>query len=497
MRKEFPRTTPESVGVPSSCVEKLLDRLEEGFTEPHGLMLMRSGKVFAEGWWAPYAAGIRHGLQSHTKTYASTAVGIACTEGILKLSDRVIDLFPEFAPEDPSENLKKLTVRDVLCMGCGMDSMPSATADWIRDFLSIPVAHTPGSVFMYNSVGSTLLASIVKKVSGLGLHDYLKPRLFDKLGIDDKNLRWAYMPDGIEVGGGGLWATTEDNLRLLKLYADGGLWEGERILDAEFVRLASTDQNNNAPKDQPDAPILDSTAGYGFQMWMCKHKGAYRADGAYGQFTIVVPERDMILAITEYALGQDTSKTLDSFWEFLDSLPDPAVESLPEDEKASAHLARRLACLALPAPKYAPYSPVQEKIDGKTFRITDGYFAVNDNSTYVRIAGEVPAPAVSTLSFRFGTGRLYIDAADAEGKKTVAVALDGSRCENDLGGMPSIALCSGAWISPDTMELTMRMIENPGPRVVNFHFEDGGLRIETPAPVFRFPIPDVHARMEE
>ena len=114
MRKEFPRTTPEAVGIPSASIEWLLDRLEEGWTEPHGLMIMRHGKVCAEGWWAPYATGIRHGLQSHTKTYAATAVGIAYTEGLLKLTDRIVDIFPDEIPENPSENLKKLTLREVL-----------------------------------------------------------------------------------------------------------------------------------------------------------------------------------------------------------------------------------------------------------------------------------------------------------------------------------------------------------------------------------------------
>ena len=126
MRKEFERVTPESVGIPSWAVERLLDKLESGFTEPHGLMIMRHGKVCAEGWWTPYAPGLRHGLQSLSKTYSATAVGIAYTEGLLKLEDRLIDIFPEESPADPSENLKNLTVRDVLCMGCGMEEMPPA-----------------------------------------------------------------------------------------------------------------------------------------------------------------------------------------------------------------------------------------------------------------------------------------------------------------------------------------------------------------------------------
>lgn len=175
MRKEFERVTPESVGIPSWAVERLLDKLESGFTEPHGLMIMRHGKVCAEGWWTPYAPGLRHGLQSLSKTYSATAVGIAYTEGLLKLEDRLIDIFPEESPADPSENLKNLTVRDVLCMGCGMEEMPAPSKEWIRDFLATPVVHKPGSTYMYNSVGSTMLCAIVRKLTGMSVHDYLTP----------------------------------------------------------------------------------------------------------------------------------------------------------------------------------------------------------------------------------------------------------------------------------------------------------------------------------
>ena len=173
VRKEFPRCTPESVGISSAAISRFLDRLESGFTEMHGLMIMRRGRVCAEGWWAPYAPGLRHGLQSHTKTYAATAVGIAVTEGKVSLDERVIDIFPEFAPENPSENLKKLTVHNVLSMGCGMEEMPRPTENWIRDFLATPVVHEPGTAYMYNSTGSTLLAAIVKKKTGEDMMEYL------------------------------------------------------------------------------------------------------------------------------------------------------------------------------------------------------------------------------------------------------------------------------------------------------------------------------------
>ncbi len=300
-RVEFERVYPSAVGISAAAIESFLDELESGFTEPHGLMILRHGKVCAEGWWSPYAPGIRHGLQSLSKTYAATAVGIACTEGILRLDERVVDLFPEHAPAAPSELLQKLTVKDVLCMGTGMETMPRPGENWIADFLATPVLHEPGSAFFYNSTGSTLLAAMVRARSGETLQEYLKKRLFDKIGIDAENLLWTTMPDGTEVGGGGLFATTEDNLRLMKLYLDGGVHHGERILSSEYVSLATSKRIDTASEAIGNPPALDNFVGYGFQIWMCRHPGCYRADGAFGQYSIVHPKLDLIVSINETA----------------------------------------------------------------------------------------------------------------------------------------------------------------------------------------------------
>ena len=483
MRKEFPRTTPEAVGIPSASIEWLLDRLEEGWTEPHGLMIMRHGKVCAEGWWAPYATGIRHGLQSHTKTYAATAVGIAYTEGLLKLTDRIVDIFPDEIPENPSENLKKLTVRDVLCMGCGMDTMPRPSKDWIREFLATPVNHVPGTTFMYNSTGSTFLGAIVRKLTGLGLHDYLKPRLFDKIGIDAENLRWITMPDGMEVGGGGLFATTEDNLRLMKLYADGGVWEGERILAEDYVKLATSKQNDSATERAVNPPAEDNFVGYGFQIWMCRPKGVYRADGAMGQFTIVFPERDMLLAITENASGSTGGamphKALDTIWKWMDALPGPETEILPEDPEASAHLARRMQMLALPAPRRSPESPLQEKINGSTYAVTDGYFALADAGMVRFMSGEDRPGGAKALSLTFAENACTLTCLVDGKPQSLTAAMDGTRLRNELPGMPSIALCSGCWEADNVFRLRLRMVETCNETSITFTFSGDQAQVET------------------
>ena len=476
-RKEFMRVTPESVGIDSGDIEWLLDQLESGFTEPHGLMIMRHGKICAEGWWNPYAPGIRHGLQSHSKTYAATAIGIAYTEGIVKLDERIIDIFPEYAPEQPSENLKRLTVHDVLCMGCGMDEMPMATEHWIRDFLHTPVNHTPGTTYMYNSVGSSILSAIIVKKTGMSMHEYLKPRLYDKIGIFSYNHRWMKMPDGCEVGGGGLFATTEDNLRLMKLYADGGVWEGERILDDEYVKRATTLQNESATEAKNNPLAKDNFVGYGYQIWMCRPKGVYRADGAMGQFTIVVPDKDMIIAITENASGAHWAQTtLDVMWEFLERIENhPAKE---ENTEKSECLKNRMGRLALPNPKCAPYSPIAANIEGRQWRVIDGDFYMEDVGVAQHMSGcELPQP-IDVFCFHFTSDEIVMDWENREEKARLVIATDGSRRHNTLPGrLISQVLLSGAWISENKLEVKARYIETCKEETLLFTFEEKKLKI--------------------
>ena len=476
-RKEFMRVTPESVGIDSGDIEWLLDRLESGFTEPHGLMIMRHGKICAEGWWNPYAPGIRHGLQSHSKTYAATAIGIAYTEGIVKLDERIIDIFPEYAPEQPSENLKRLTVHDVLCMGCGMDEMPMATEHWIRDFLHTPVNHTPGTTYMYNSVGSSILSAIIVKKTGMSMHEYLKPRLYDKIGIFSDNHRWMKMPDGCEVGGGGLFATTEDNLRLMKLYADGGVWEGERILDDEYVKRATTLQNESATEAKNNPLAKDNFVGYGYQIWMCRPNGVYRADGAMGQFTIVVPDKDMIIAITENASGAHWAQTtLDVMWEFLERIEKHPAKA--ENTEMSECLKKRMGRLALPNPKYAPYSPIAANIEGRQWKVIDGDFYMEDVGVAQHMSGcEMPQP-IDVFCFHFTSDEIVMDWENREEKERLVIATDGSRRHNTLPGrLISQVLLSGAWISENKLEVKARYIETCKEETLLFTFEEKKLKI--------------------
>lgn len=483
MRKEFERVTPESVQLKSEDIMWLLDQLESGFTEPHGLIIMRHGKVCAEGWWSPYAKNLRHGQQSHSKTYAATAVGIAYTEGLLELDERIIDIFPEYAPENPSDNLKKMTIHHVLCMGTGMVEEPEITEDWIKNFLHMPVVNVPGTTYMYNNTSSSLLGAIVRKKTGLGLVDFLKPRLFDKIGINCDNHKWMTMPDGLEAGGGGLLATTEDNLRLMKLYADGGVWDGERILADDYVKKATSFQNASASEAIGNPPAKDNFVGYGYQIWMCRPKGVYRADGAMGQFTIVIPDMDMIIAITENAAGGHwAQKTLDVMWEYLAKIRRHDSIEMAENEPVSTILKRRMNMLAIPNEKASARIELERKINGRKYVINNADLSDNNDGLVMTeyagarmLVGYPVPPAVEEFDFEFKTDECIFNYKTSQEQRTLHIAMDGTRRFNLFEGLVySQALMNAFWENENELHVITRWVEGCSrqERVFKFVGED-------------------------
>jgi CubicO group peptidase (beta-lactamase class C family) len=472
-KQPFERATPESVGLASPAIERFLDTLEASGAELHGLMIIRHGKVAVDGWWAPYAPGIRHGCQSLTKTYAATAVGLAYDEGLLRLEDRVVDIFPEYVPPDPSEHLLQMTVRDVLRMGTGMIAMPHlGDPEWIRGFFATPVVHAPGTAFYYNSAGSSLLGAIVRKLTGQGLIDYLTPRLFDMIGIDATNLKWLTHADGLENGGGGLFATTEDNARLMLLYLQQGVWDGKQVLSREWIRQATSCQIDS----REDLGIPDCKLGYGFQLWMCKPAGVYRADGAFGQYAIVFPDLDMVVAINETAaLGVGAQRTLDIVWDVLL----PAVgEPLPEDTAACGALRERLSRLALPRPRRNPTSPLLEEGTAWVFRLQENTARIDPGMYTLFTERDIRGIETLGLAFVRQTCRLSWRIAGVDYQ--LLLGLDGMPRLNDYvtaTGIPEMVLASGAWSADDVFEADVRFIETCFRKTITIAFEHDQIQI--------------------
>lgn len=366
--ERLPRSSPRAEGVAAGGIAGFLDAIAGRGIELHSVMVLRHGRVIAEGWWQPYTAQRPHMLYSLSKSFTSTAVGLLVHEGQLSLEAPVISFFPDDLPAVVSSHLGAMRVRHLLTMGTGHDQdatarMRTSTAgSWVKGFLHLSVEHAPGSKFVYNSAATYMLSAIVQRVTGLTLLDYLTPRLLEPLGI--RGATWESSPEGIHTGGWGLSLRTEDIAAFGQLYVQRGMWHGQRCLPEAWVDAATSlqigqgvevgdgmgdgaaDGNANGPRRGPapdggNGNPSDWAQGYGYQFWRCRH-GAYRGDGMYGQFCIVLPAQQAVVAITGGT--DDLQGVLDAVWDHL--LPAMAGEGARTSERDEA-LRARLAMLTL------------------------------------------------------------------------------------------------------------------------------------------------------
>lgn len=333
-KQSFPRCAPEEIGVSSRQVMDCIRALEHDQTTMNGFVAARHGKVFAECWWSPYEPELVHCNHSLGKSYTATAVGIAIREGKLSLDTRLCDLFSAEIAErgiELSDKTRRITVRHALTMTNGMAHHPAMSGDWIGNYFRTPMAYEPGTRFAYNSSGTCLLGAAVLQATGQNMKDYLTDRLFRKIGIDPESFVWLKFPNQIDAQPG-TFAKTEDNLRLAQLYLNGGSWNGEQILDPDFVKSALSVQIENpyAPEEK------DGRCGYGYLLWACSIPGVFRFDGGQGQFGLIWPEKDLVVALHEGAITPTgPQKTLDTLYEtLLLQLVDEPLSAVPEDYAA-------------------------------------------------------------------------------------------------------------------------------------------------------------------
>ena len=321
---ELTRITLSQAGIKAGTLQRFLEEEYRSGVEVHSFMLIWGGKVAAEGWAAPYGREKRHPVFSFSKTLTAAAVGFAVQEGLLSLDEKLTDLFPEYCPPAPSENLKKADIRSLLTMSCGhrseltMSEVSRFGGNWIAAFLAHPFDYEPGTVFQYNTWGSDLLSAAIQKKTGMTLTQYLTDRLQAPLGMNPLICSGRHLGDSftskVEGGGWGMHLTTEDMGRFIWFLRQNGQWEGRQLLDADWVRQMTDRQIET---DNPVYRPFDSNwkKGYGWQRWMCDPEGIVRADGAFGQFGIIMPKEDADLVLTAATLN--TEADLNCVWDIL------------------------------------------------------------------------------------------------------------------------------------------------------------------------------------
>ena len=487
---EFQKVTPESVGVPSQAVLDLIDRLAYYGIDMHCLMLLRHGKVYAQGFWKPYNPQTPHIMFSFSKSLTSTAIGFAVQEGKLSLDDTLCDIFPDLVPENPSENLKKCCVRHLLMMGCGHAQeidWTNSPKDWISLFLKNDFVYEPGTHFLYNTAGTNLLSAILTRKTGQTLTQFLKPRLFEPLGMGEVHCH--ALADGTEMGGAGMYLTLDAMARFVQFVANRGSWEGKQLLRESWFDLATSQQIAN-PEPGFWAGDPDWHAGYGFQFWMCDQPGVFRGDGAFGQYGLVLTHQDAVVVIQSASMR--LQKVLNAVWETL--LPAFADGPLPEDSHSCHRLEKALARLEVPpmlgmrnpggesslnGAVYLPDQPIPELVD---FVAGAGHFVPQGGQ-------------LEKLEFRFNGEEGTMILHQTRGIQELDLGLSGHFAVTQVDGVPFG--CNGRWRAHNKLELELRNTRMAtGLRVILEFYKDkltvtsdltvpelGGLAGSAPVPV--------------
>ena len=394
-------------------------------------------------------------MYSVTKSFVSSAIGLVIADGLLTVEDRVVDIFPDLAPYPIDEHLAGLRVKHLLTMSAEHAPSPGARrSPTVAAFLAEKLSLPPGSRYEYSSFCSYVLAAIVQRLTGEGLDSYLRPRLFEPLGIVARP--WLASEEGVNNGGWGLHLTTREMARLGQLYLQQGLWQGNRILPRAWV----TEATGKRVESWGNAGAPDWTVGYGYQFWQGQH-GSYRADGLLGQFCLVLPRLDALIAVTAGTL--ETQRVLDLAWERL--LPALEADSVPADDT-----------LAFPAtPMGAESSPGAVELSDVTFVLSEP-FALPTRF----YGGEVPIVSATVI---LADGAVVLALSDRNATYRLPIGLNawaGGRSPVSTGyAEPYKGLAR--WEAPDRLAVELVFTEGGFRMTFTFGLDPVQLRLKTPA----------------
>lgn len=476
----FKRVKPESVDIRAEGIVSFLDAVKKNGLELHSMMVIRHGKCAAAAWFDPYKPETLHPIYSFSKSLTATAIGFAWQEGILSLDEKVIDIFPEHSPQDPSDYLKEMTLHHLLCMSCGHEiGIDFEKPDWISDFLHHPVLHKPGTYYRYNTAGTNMLSAVITKKTGLSLLEYLQPRLLEPLGID--KITCHRLKDSMHTcaGGNGMQLTTEEMAKFAYFMLHDGEWEGKKLLSGWYEKAAAKQIETAG---DAEGHVKEWANGYGYQCWLGSLPGSFRADGAYGQFGFVFPTLDLIVVTT--ASTEQTQTLVDCMYDHLIPAvcPDGSLK-----EASDINLEAILDGQKIPGILSCRNPEIEKEISGRVYQLADAGAPMSSFEKLVGGAGLFDLPddtSMETMCFSFENGQLFWKVTDGGEEKQVVCALDGSFAVSRIGAYSYAA--SAGWRSLHALEMEIRRVDAiSGVRLI-FRFDEDKLTIEADETLITF-----------
>lgn len=464
-----PAEFPESTGVSSAVLKEFLDGMEAAGLEYHSLTVVRHGKIAFSFYNKPFGADVPHAMYSVSKTWTGTAVGFAVHEGYFALDTKVLDIFPEYRTKKFDENAEKLTVRHLLTMSSGK-KIPffsdKSKVDWLKQFFESPWAFSPGEKFQYTNENIYLLCAIIRRTTGQTVREFLTPRLFEPLGMETPI--WETDPNGTEAGGWGLYVTADALTKLMLCYANGGKLGDKQILPAEWAREATKTQICGAE----DAPL--DASEYGYCIWRVRTvPNAYRADGMFGQFSLVMKDYDAVITVT--GANADEGRALDYLLRFFPRAFKENASARITPEALAAYTER----FSLEHPEKSVHSPLENEINGKTISVRGGKylrrfgvpFSILPLPVTVMAADKAGNP--DKLQLRFVSGAIELTWSEGKEKNRILCGTDGKMRYGKMTlGKAEYPVCAHAkWVSDTVLELHIRPYTTVVKRILRLEFK--------------------------
>jgi len=450
----FNKVTPETKGVKSSDIADYISFLKRRGIIMHSILMLRGNDIIAEYYYKPFHKDFKHRMYSETKSFVSIAIGLLEEEGKLNLEDKIIDWFPEKVCEKTCEFLKEQTIKNMLMMETGVHCdywFTSGNPDRVDlYFKGKPKLYPAGTIWEYDSAGSQVLCALVEKITGKSLLDYLREKLFNKMGTF-KTAEILKTPNGVSWGDSALVCTSRDMLSFGRFVMNYGTWNGERLMNEKYLKEATSKLAYNAPKGFYSA----SSGGYGYQIWKME-RDSFAFVGMGGQMTICVPDKDFVFVCTGDNQGNPHAYDL-----LINALFDMVINKIEDSpveicEKGTQRLKEEISNLELWHIDGKEKTSLTDKINGQKYICHENKCGISE----------------FTLMFNEdGTGEFHY--INEQGSKTIPFGINKNvfakfpqlGYSNEYGGARTTdgfmydCAASGAWVEEEKFMLRVQIID--------------------------------------
>ncbi|MDR3263028.1 MAG: beta-lactamase family protein [Clostridiales bacterium] len=469
--------SPEAAGVSSKSVIALLDEFKKRHLELHSLIIVRHGKVAFECYCPPYNPDTPHAMHSFSKSVTSIAAGFAITEGLFSLDSKIHEYFPEYKLNKKAlKYADKLTIRHILTMTSGKSvnvAGNKATIDWTKDFLNSPFVNEPGEHFHYTNENGYMISALIRKLTGLTLREYLKPRLFEPLGIDVPI--WETDKNGQEAGGWGLYLKSEDGAKFMQCCLNDGKFNGRQVIPEWWIKEATTLQTENRKNLK-----RDSNVGYGYQFWMCRTPNTYAARGMFCQQGIVFKDYDACFFYT--ASDSDEQKPMDIIYTYF---PEAFKDGLQSDAESSAILKEKISALTVDNIPVSAKSPLEAKLQNSVLRFKKQPFlrAVGMPTSLLPLTVTYMMTAkfgdIDYLTFDFKDGEIEMKWSEEGRFNQIPLGTDGTYRYGviKLASFDMTAVSYAYWESDNILKIVIRPLETASARILSLEFKNKSVKI--------------------